>query len=262
MSQGSASLRDLGRVVLMNDDRYPTAADISYIARVAGVTAYFPTDSDYPRRWFYPRYSDGRLHEPASTRYLLDNLTSESTFIDVGAHLGYFSVLAALKCRQVFAIEPMEFLVPLIHRNTVANHLSNVHIIYAAAGREAGFVTMDKIGGPGRTVGGEGKSLVPVVRIDDYFSDMITAKDVIKIDVEGYEMNALAGARETLSARPKLMVEIHHKVEMFGHRREQVYDFLSDLGYTMRIAAHRGDGDVPLSRAEAVSSDNAMVFCS
>ncbi|MEM9011270.1 MAG: FkbM family methyltransferase [Pseudomonadota bacterium] len=242
---------------------YPVAEDISYIARVGGQSVFFLTDDRYSRSWFYPRYLGGKLHEPFATRFLLNRLPKDGVFVDVGAHLGWFSLIAAAKARAVFALEALEFLIGRIHRNVAANHLSNVQILLAAAGAAPGFAPMPKTGGPGSEVSAEGvTSLVPMVRLDDYFTGEF-APDVVKIDTEGYEFHVLEGALRMLEKKPVLMVELHRKIEHFGKAREDVFDLLSDHGYRIHAASHR-DPNAKLrqiARADVAQINDAMVFC-
>nr|WP_281431863.1 FkbM family methyltransferase [Rhizobium setariae] len=221
------------------------------------------TDDDYSKGWFYPRYSKGRLHEPAASQLLLDNLTESSVFVDVGAHLGYFSMLAANKAHSVFAIEVLEFLIPRIHRNCVANHYDNVHTIYAAAGDAPGFITAPKIGGPTNKVGETGQnSLVPVIKLDDYFAD-VDGPMFLKIDTEGYEYQVLKGAAKILEKKPKLLIEVHKGMARFGFSRADMYDLLKGYGYSIYGLDHRRtEGNQrEISIDEISQMNNTMIFC-
>lgn len=217
---------------------YPIPQEISYIAEVNGTRTFFLTDDDYSRNWFYPRYENGKLHEPAVSRMLMKSLTPSSVFVDVGAHLGYFSMIAAQTASAVFAIEPQEFLIGRIHRNICANHYDNVHILYAAAGNEPGFVRMPKIGHAGAKVGGDEGSLVPMVRLDDYFNGERTPTH-LKIDTEGFEYQVLEGATKILETRPVLYIELHDTMDQFGHTIDELHELIKGYGYQIRIGKHR-----------------------
>ncbi len=242
-------------------DDYPTPEHISYIAKLGDARAFFLTDDRYSHDWFYPRYRGGRLHEPALTRHLFASLTPESVFLDVGAHLGYFSIIAALRAKAVFAIEPQEFLIGRIHSNASANHLDNVTLIHAAAGDAPGFAQVPKIGTP-KTRLGASENLVPMIRLDDYFTGEWQPTHV-KIDTEGFEYHVLTGARGLLARRPTLYIEYHHGMTRFGPSGEDMWDFLHDHGYRIGAGNHRqpsGDFlDVP--RDELQDHRGSMLVC-
>jgi FkbM family methyltransferase len=218
---------------------YPTAEATSFIADVGGQRSYFPTDDAYCQSWFFPRYAGGKLHEPAASEFLVDSLTPESVFVDVGAHIGYFSILAAHTARAVFAIEAQESLIGRIHRNVVANHLTNVHTIMAAVGNSTGFVSMPKTAtaSTGVTTDRSG-NLVPMLRLDDYFSgDLVPTH--IKIDTEGFEYQVLQGMTEILKSKPILLLEVHHGMKKYGHSVGDMLNLLLGMGYAITPLQHR-----------------------
>lgn len=240
---------------------YPTPQHLTYIAELGSTRAVFMTDERYSHGWFYPRYANGALHEPITTRMLFDSLTPQSVFVDVGAHLGYFSIIAALKARAVFAIEPQEFLIGRIHRNVSANHLRNVTLMHAAVGSAPGFANIPKIGSPMTEVG-HSDNRVPMVRLDDYF----TGDDVpthIKIDTEGFEYHVLNGARRILQTRPTLFIEHHKGMHKFGPGSAEMWQLLADHGYTLHLCNHRDSKARPEPVAKDVlgTLNNVMLIC-
>ena len=242
---------------------YPSEFDITYLARVDDRTVIYMTDDNYSKQWFYPRYTKGRLHEPVATQLLMDHLTQDSVFIDVGAHLGYFSMLAASKAKSVYAIEVLEFLIPRIHRNCVANHYNNVFTIFAAAGDKPGFVSVPKVGGPNNKVGSsEHKSLVPVIRLDDYFAD-VTEPMILKIDTEGFEYQVLQGAARILERKPKMLIEVHRNMKNYGFTVADMYRLLKTYGYEIYSLEHRKSSGAQkeCSLEEIVELNNAMILC-
>lgn len=241
---------------------YPRDENISFIARARDTVSFFLTDDAYSHSWFYPRYAGEKLHEPVAVDLLLEHLDADSVFVDVGAHLGYFSVIAAAVASKVFAIEAQEMMISRIHRNVCANHLNNVHIMLAAAGSAPGFAEFAKSAGPGGGVHSGSGNLVPVVRLDDYFTDDLMPT-LIKIDTEGYEMNVLRGCTNILKNKVKLIIEVHQKMREFGDNPFEFYDLLVQHGYTVRSVSHRREGAdlTELSRDDVAALNNYMVFC-
>lgn len=234
---------------------------ISYIARVGSRRAFFLTQDRFSHDWFYGRGHPNKLHEPAVTLDLFQSLTSESVFVDVGASLGYFSIIAALRAKAVFAIEPQEFLIGRIHANAAANHLDNVTLIHAAAGAEPGFVNIPKVGTP-RTHVGESDNRVLMIRLDDYFSGQWQPTH-LKIDTEGFEYQVLQGAQKLLKARPILYIEFHQGMRRFGPGGEEMWDMLKDLGYQIHVVSHRVRSDefIEIGRADLHQHEGKMLFC-
>ena len=245
---------------------YPTAEHLTYIAAIDGTRIVYLTDDSYSRGWFYPRYSGGKLHEPGASRYLMSVLDTNSVFVDVGAHLGYFSMLAAAKAKQVFAIEALEFLVERIHRNALANHYTNVNTILAAAGEAPGFVPMPKVGGPSNAIGKNPTAgLVPMMRLDDYFTGEHTPT-ILKIDTEGYEMQVLLGAKEILKKKPYLLIEVHKTMTDFDYTPADLHKFLTSYGYRISQIPHRVDSTRTEHSLKEVRADdmrliNSMIVC-
>jgi len=216
------------------------------------------------RRFFLPRYAGGRLHEPGASRYVLDALTPRSVFLDVGANLGYFSMLAAGAAHAVFAVEPQERMAALVRANAELNGYANVHVVGAAAGAAPGFVTMPAEGRPGTAVDSVADGFrVPMIRLDDYFATDV-APDVVKIDVEGCELAVLRGATALLARGPHLVIELHRTMADFGARPVDIFEILSDSGYTLKAGAHRSHvldlTDVGRASLEE-RFNNTMVFC-
>lgn len=145
-------------------------------------------------------------------------------FLDVGANLGWYSLsLADAKgVDGVLALEPEPHNHDLLHENVRLNALeSRVRIVNCAVGREEGTATMHLYRGSNRgrhsiatdhDGRGSGRIEVPVHRLDDVVSESgldgmpIVA---IKMDVEGYESEAIAGAAETLRRTAVLAIEIN-----------------------------------------------------
>jgi FkbM family methyltransferase len=133
-------------------------------------------------------------------------------FVDVGASIGFITVRAARRAQRVIAVEPHPVRFDYLRRNVALNQLTNVTCIHCALGSEEGVVTLFDIEptlGPHpldvSTTPGRGERYeVPVRRLDDLVDDDVR---VVKIDVEGDELNVLDGAVHLLEKKPTLVVE-------------------------------------------------------
>jgi FkbM family methyltransferase len=156
------------------------------------------------------RYTAVNLHEPEEERIFLELLdsSSEGLFLDVGAGIGYYSILAKRVAPgvSVHAFEPLP-----IHRQAITEHLAlnrlgvesvKVHpeAVAARAGRAA-FARADYgsrvIASPGRL---RRRGTVPTTTVDRFLAKREGVVALAKVDVQGTELAVLAGARSSLSA--------------------------------------------------------------
>lgn len=131
--------------------------------------------------------------------------------VDVGANIGYYALLFARLTGpegRILAVEPEPDNLIELRRNLTHNRIAGAEVIAAAAGREDGETWLER-GINGRvSTGGVGGVRVALRRLDTLLAGRPV--DLIKIDVEGYEGEVLAGAAETLAGRrPDLFVEVH-----------------------------------------------------
>jgi FkbM family methyltransferase len=138
--------------------------------------------------------------------------------IDVGAHLGTFTRVALQRgARQVVAVEPHP-VNTACHERTFASEIlaGRVRLMKAAAWHTPGSLTFD-LGGAsqvGHVVSAPGARAVAVraVTLDQVADELrLDRVDFIKMDIEGAERHALAGARRLLAAyKPRLAICIYH----------------------------------------------------
>lgn len=147
------------------------------------------------------------LHEYADMAFFLHALREDDLFVDVGANIGSYTILASAVCgAHTIAIEPDPTTLHFLIRNVEANSLTErVDTIETAVGRlngHASFTTgLDTVN---KIVDGNEITTrtVRVRRLDDILRKHTPT--FIKLDVEGYETEVLAGATATLQ-RPELL---------------------------------------------------------
>ncbi|MFB6226506.1 MAG: FkbM family methyltransferase [Candidatus Paceibacteria bacterium] len=90
----------------------------------------FSTKDIIAKKWFFPRYLNGEPHEPPVTQQLIKEFESDSIFFDIGANIGFFTILAQKKCNKgsVHAFEIDPELVKIINNNTKLNQGAEVFI--------------------------------------------------------------------------------------------------------------------------------------
>ncbi len=141
-------------------------------------------------------------HERATTRLLSTYLSSGGSLVDIGANVGYFTCLASRivgPSGAVKSFEPSPQALPLLHRNVL--DLENVEVRAIALGSELGQADFYiKSSGDTSSLEPEPGSRKICVEMStlDYELRAVPSVDLIKIDVEGFEIEVLRGAKQTL----------------------------------------------------------------
>ena len=189
------------------------------------------------------------VYEPSLTRMILDELGLGDVFLDLGANIGYFSLLASRKVGpmgSVHAFEPSPDLSRRLKSDArrLATECAKVTVHEVATFDRSATVVLKS---PESAASAAGETFIEVstdtdedgvhaeaVRVDDYLP-MHQRVDVVKIDVEGAELRALRGMTETiLRCRPRLIVveTIDQNLRRFDDDAESLMSFMGDLGYT------------------------------
>jgi FkbM family methyltransferase len=133
---------------------------------------------------------------------VLRELRPGDTFLDVGANLGVFSVFAGLAGAHVWACEPEPVAYGRLERNLAINHLHDARVFPVALSAHAGTAHFTKPSNPETTqtahLSQEGKETVRLMRGDSLLS--FAKPSIIKIDVEGHELEVLSGLTHALAA--------------------------------------------------------------
>jgi len=160
------------------------------------------------------------IYEPVLTRWISDYLAASAPgiFVDVGANLGWHAVHAARHkaVETAVAFEPDPFNAWLLDRNLSLNAVDNVVVSTCAVGARRGLIRLHKYKNSNRgrhsvlTDYGYGSRLVPLTDLDTALDNVgLTDRRVliVKIDVEGYEPEVVAGARRTLARADAVIIE-------------------------------------------------------
>lgn len=175
------------------------------------------------------------LDSVADLDEILPLVPGRRTVIQAGGNVGVWAAkLAESGFRRVHTFEPDPANYACMERNLTAD---NVRMYFAALGNEIGTVSMvrdeDNCGASFVKAGSD----VPVMRIDDLILD---ACDLICLDIEGYELHALQGAKRTIGKfRPVIVAEDKGLSERYAVPMGAVAKYLEDnFGY--RIAKRIG----------------------
>lgn len=215
---------------------------------IGETTFSFDTSDFYSRCWFFPRCDENHHHEPAVTNLVAKLLPHVPSFIDIGAHLGYFTVLAAALApdKPVIAYEMDDRAFARIKRNVAMNHLVNVRLIHEAIAGRSGEAQYHRPllidSGESLITNDSAGTTIKTRTLDDAVREAEIETGLIKIDVEGAEYDVLFGMKETLSKHPIILLEIHgDKLYSFGSDSHKVIQLLNNAGYAVyEITNHRG----------------------
>jgi FkbM family methyltransferase len=180
--------------------------------------------------------------EPEMERTLAKELCHGMTFVDLGANEGYFTIQGARlvgSTGRVVAVEPQSRLIPILERNLTLNDLSNVTVVQAAISdfkglstlylppepAAASFTRMARYPVPTQQV--------PTITVAGLFAQCgIANADVMKVDIEGAEYEAVLGSRIIFNAhRVKVLALDLHLAQLGNARTNELIAFVEGCGY-------------------------------
>jgi FkbM family methyltransferase len=217
------------------------------IQRVLGLERRI-MDTPVGRMYLDPVFDVGAVisetgsHDPGMQRTLANELQRGMTFIDLGANEGYFTVQGARlvgTVGRVVAVEPQDKLIPVIERNLALNDLGNVTVVRAAISDTDGSRTLFLPPGlSGASFTRMTRYPVPTQRtktmtLASLFAHCgISDADVMKVDIEGAEYEAVLGSREIFAAhRVKVLALDLHPAQLGIPRSRELIAFIEGCGY-------------------------------
>jgi FkbM family methyltransferase len=197
--------------------------------------------------------SDKHVAEKDMFEYFLDEISSSNhnTFVDIGANVGIYSVLFAVRHQRsnhvkAHAFEPLQRNVQRIEKNKRINSISEksieIHDVALSNRQEITEIKHEPWNYGSASLASRQSSIlkrterVECKKLDDY-SHEISKIDLIKIDVEGWENHVLKGGEEILQRdRPDLIIEIHPEdLEDQNQSIKGLLEHLSEYGYNKVI---------------------------
>ena len=202
--------------------------------------------------------------EPEETELVKKLIKPGDVFVDVGANLGYYTLLAIrVGASQAYAFEAQPSTYELLGKNVIINWMSKVVqyenlAVYShttdleffvrnnyPGNSSLGFCPPDQL-----TKWFDTTTAVKVhaVSLDDYFADKHAKIDVIKVDVEGAEPAVFEGARRTLSQNPNIKVLCEWSPDQMATARqdpEHLVEIWAEQGFKAHVL-HTGLNEVSL----------------
>jgi FkbM family methyltransferase len=243
------------RAVPIDRGKYRLAAILRSVVglpvrRVAGVQIEWfpPASADV---WLATKMHDGTPVHAAMDRFM----HSGDVFVDIGANIGLFSILAAAKYgAEPWAFEPSVRELNRLRRNAALNNVLVRTFPFALGEKDAdGFLLLENLGNHMMNTvacdkpindsnGGTSAVACPVRRFDALLSpDELSRVRLVKIDVEGFEMNVLRGMEGALQhmQRAAFVIEVTPAwLERNGSSASDLYGFMTRNGWRAGGAIH------------------------
>lgn len=190
---------------------------------------------------------DGDIPEKNLIEWAMEFVNKDSIFVDIGAHVGTWSIPFALKCKKVYAFEAQRDTFYKLCGGIALNNLDNVYahnygLCAPEENEEYKLLQVDTLDGGSSSFLPENKNMKSIIKAEyvkmqslDKISSSVFHSgriSLVKIDVEGMELQVLQGAIETLKAHgmPKIIFEAWSD-EWYEPKKNALFDFLKLHGY-------------------------------
>ncbi len=184
------------------------------------------------------------IYEPMETEFFRNEVKKGDVFVDIGANIGYYSLMASQLVGEegkVFAFEPDPINCKLLWKNTKANGYVNIVIVQEAVSDKTGetrlFLCENR--GDNRIYDshdGRRSIVVPTTRLDDYFRDGSGRIDFVKMDIQGAEGGAIKGMLRVLKENQNVRMVTEFwpfALQLFGTDPEWLLHELMNIGFCL-----------------------------
>lgn len=214
------------------------------MARVEGMRPFPVEVHSLPDSHISPAIRKNGCWEPFETRLFRLFLKKNSVVLDIGANIGWYTLVAALTVKEgghVFSIEPDNDNFAVLENNIRHNNCETVvSLLHAAASDREGnaFLLKDGLNLGDHRLSEDPESgtsaATPVLSIDSLDALWSRRPDLVKVDAQGHEGHILAGAEKTFAAgwRPVLFLE-YWPCQHSKYASAAILDRLAELNYTL-----------------------------
>lgn len=233
----------IGKTIKLNFNQNYGVVQRSHIPAVVQLTPEAKCIC-HPERSFAGLVIYTKFPEYPDMNFIYDITRPDDIFIDVGADIGTYSLVAASKITtgKVYAFEPTPSSLCILNQNIYLNNFGSkieiVEKLVSDIDATEGFVFC-KDSEENHIIYSKGKMAekgqkVKSVKLDTFAASMgLSYVDLVKIDVEGAEYKVLQGFEGYLATGSVgiLLIEVNLKSKLFGLRADDVFSFLLDRGY-------------------------------
>ncbi len=198
--------------------------------------------ADYIQRSIYLR-----TFEPLESSWVKNYLKAGMTFVDVGANIGYFTLMASSLVGirgRVIAFEPSPYAWNRLNETVKINNLNQVIVMESGLSDVSGNIDLFVP----KTIGNHNSSMIPndsgnalkvkIQRLDEYLDmNEIDHIDLMKIDVEGFEPNVISGAGKYIESGKirSILCEFNkYWLEANGSSPQIFFDLILRNGYQIK----------------------------
>jgi FkbM family methyltransferase len=184
-------------------------------------------------------------YEKERTEMFLKIIKEGDIFYDIGAHFGFYSLIASQIIGdkgKIYAFEPHPYNLKILRKHIELNNITNVVIISAAVSDKPGKAKFAYGTGTGTGhLSEKGDIEVDIVSIDDLIQKKeILPPSIIKIDVEGAEILVLKGAWNTITLFYPVIFLAAHSIELLRNTDQM----LLNINYKKINLKFRSNGDI------------------
>ena len=238
------TLKDYRAEIVRNQQKQVQATTLLYeqlfsnnpVLVLSGVKIFLPLFySDHIQKIIF---SNRDFYEKETLLYLKSKYGSFAHILDIGSNIGNHMLFfcSHLQAKKVYCFEPNQYNFNVLSRNVELNNLEKTVMLHKVAagsktgkGVEKNFTLMNTGINRVETVTEENiaETQVDIVCIDDYGYGNI---DFVKIDVEGFELEVLKGAAQTLQRSNAVVM-----IEVFEENQELVDEIMLAFNYTKTV---------------------------
>ncbi len=209
-----------------------------------GIKCICYPDSSYAGMVVYTK-----LPEFYEMQYVKKHLRQNSIFVDIGANIGVYTLLASSKISEgrIFAIEPASIpfgrLCENIKLNGIGNRVSLLNIIMSDKVGKEKFIEHETSELSHINPSSKGGILKESTSLDELLSkNRIKKVDILKVDVEGGEGRVFDGALDHLKRKDikRIVVELNKNNVLYGTNHGQIGKLLQAHGYTLKAFNNNG----------------------
>ena len=202
-------------------------------------------------------------YEPMETEYVRRSVSPGDTVVDVGAHIGYFTLLLSSLVGpdgKVYALEPDPENFRYLQKTVAALPERNVELHHVAAWKREEMLPWHRSGsnpGDHSLLAGEGRTTTEQVearRLDSIIPPG-TVVDFLKVDVQGAEGGVLDGMARLLDEgqpRRMLLEFMPSQIRAAGYDPGEIFGMLLNRGYAIRMISEYGGIDEPVDAYESI----------
>lgn len=200
-----------------------------------------------PLEWTEITLMKDGLIEPKTTALFGTLLGPSDVYVDIGAHVGFHTLVARHhvgESGKVIAVEPQPYNCQKVLANWRANSFSNILLYVAAAGERGGAAVLhdQKVQDKSRLslclepVNDEAQRFqVPIINVEKLFCEQGVSKiRLLKIDVEGYELEVVRGLRDCGCEVENIIFEVLGAPSELSEKSRLLLDEVRRLGYRLR----------------------------